>query len=88
MNTVLTSPPPQLCIDPPLSNELLAELCDTCSRGYSIHLKGPSGTGKTTLALHLADLLARPIMLLFGDDEFKNIRSDRQSVGLHPQKKW
>ena len=39
--------------------------------GYSIHLKGPSGTGKTTLALHLADLLARPIMLLFGDDEFK-----------------
>ncbi|PZU93421.1 MAG: gas vesicle protein GvpN, partial [Leptolyngbya sp.] len=39
--------------------------------GYSIHLKGPAGTGKTTLALHLADLLARPIMLLFGDDEFK-----------------
>jgi gas vesicle protein GvpN len=39
--------------------------------GYSVHLRGPAGTGKTTLALHLADLLARPLMLIFGDDEFK-----------------
>jgi len=39
--------------------------------GFSVHLRGPAGTGKTTLALHLADMLARPIMLLFGDDEFK-----------------
>jgi gas vesicle protein GvpN len=39
--------------------------------GFSVHLRGPAGTGKTTLALHLADLLGRPMMLLFGDDEFK-----------------
>ncbi|MGD1943302.1 MAG: gas vesicle protein GvpN, partial [Leptolyngbyaceae cyanobacterium] len=39
--------------------------------GYSVHLRGPAGTGKTTLALHLADLLSRPIMMVFGDDEFK-----------------
>jgi len=39
--------------------------------GFSVHLRGPAGTGKTTLALHLADLLSRPIMLVFGDDEFK-----------------
>jgi gas vesicle protein GvpN len=39
--------------------------------GFSVHLQGPAGTGKTTLALHLADLLGRPIMLVFGDDEFK-----------------
>jgi gas vesicle protein GvpN len=39
--------------------------------GFSVHLRGPAGTGKTTLALHLADLLTRPIMLIFGDDEFK-----------------
>jgi gas vesicle protein GvpN len=39
--------------------------------GFSVHLRGPAGTGKTTLALHLADLLSRPIMLIFGDDEFK-----------------
>jgi gas vesicle protein GvpN len=40
--------------------------------GFPVHLRGPAGTGKTTLALHLADLLSRPIMLLFGDDEFKS----------------
>lgn len=32
-------------------------------------MRGPAGTGKTTLALHLADLRGRPIMLIFGDDE-------------------
>jgi len=37
--------------------------------GFSVHLRGPAGTGKTTMALHLADLLGRPIMLIFGDDE-------------------
>ncbi|WP_218079501.1 gas vesicle protein GvpN [Anthocerotibacter panamensis] len=40
--------------------------------GFAVHLRGPAGTGKTTLALHLASLLARPIMLLYGDDEFKS----------------
>lgn len=40
--------------------------------GYSVHLRGPAGTGKTTLAMHLADLLGRPIVLLFGDDDFKS----------------
>lgn len=40
--------------------------------GFSVHLRGPAGTGKTTLAMHLAHLLERPIMLLFGDDDFKS----------------
>lgn len=38
--------------------------------GYAVHLAGPSGTGKTTLALHLAAKIGRPVMLLHGDDEF------------------
>lgn len=40
--------------------------------GFAVHLRGPAGTGKTTLALHLADLLGRPIMLIFGDDDLKS----------------
>ena len=40
--------------------------------GFPIHLRGPAGTGKTTLALHLAHCLNRQVMLLFGDDEFKS----------------
>lgn len=40
--------------------------------GFAVHLRGPAGTGKTTLALHLAYLLGRPIMLIFGDDDLKS----------------
>jgi gas vesicle protein GvpN len=38
--------------------------------GYPVHLCGPAGTGKTTLALHIAAQLGRPVTLVHGDDEF------------------
>ncbi|MBI3327405.1 MAG: gas vesicle protein GvpN, partial [Nitrospinae bacterium] len=38
--------------------------------GYPVHLSGPAGTGKTTLAMHLAALRGRPVMLMYGDEEF------------------
>ena len=37
--------------------------------GYPVHFSGPAGTGKTTLALHLAALRSRPVTLMHGDDE-------------------
>jgi len=38
--------------------------------GYPVHLSGPAGIGKTTLAMHLAGLLGRPAMIIYGDEEF------------------
>jgi gas vesicle protein GvpN len=38
--------------------------------GFPVHFRGGSGTGKTTLAMHLAHLVARPVVLLHGDEEF------------------
>lgn len=38
--------------------------------GYPVHFSGSAGTGKTTLAMHLAGLLGRPVMLIYGDEEF------------------
>lgn len=40
------------------------------SAGYAVHLAGPSGVGKTTLAFHLAAQLARPAILMHGNHEF------------------
>jgi nitric oxide reductase NorQ protein len=38
--------------------------------GFPIHFRGPTGTGKTTLALHLAYRLRQPVVMIHGDDKF------------------
>jgi nitric oxide reductase NorQ protein len=38
--------------------------------GLPLHFRGPTGCGKTTLAIHVAEQLGRPVMLISGDDEF------------------
>jgi nitric oxide reductase NorQ protein len=40
--------------------------------GYAVHFAGPAGTGKTTLAFHVAALRGRPVTLMHGDDEFSS----------------
>jgi len=37
--------------------------------GYPVHFWGPAGSGKTTLALHVAALRGRAVTLMHGDDE-------------------
>lgn len=37
--------------------------------GYAVHLAGPAGTGKTTLAFHIAAGLGRAVTLVHGDDD-------------------
>ncbi|MCG2782120.1 MAG: gas vesicle protein GvpN [Candidatus Altiarchaeales archaeon] len=37
--------------------------------GYPVHIIGPTGCGKTTLALHLAEGIGRPVVWLNGDEE-------------------
>lgn len=38
--------------------------------GFPIHLRGASGTGKTTLAFHIASKLDRPVVLIHGDEQY------------------
>lgn len=70
MTTVLRASPRRF-VSTPAIDRVASRALRYLQSGFSVHLRGPAGTGKTTLALHLADLIARPIMLLFGDDEFK-----------------
>jgi nitric oxide reductase NorQ protein len=37
--------------------------------GYAVHFSGPAGTGKTTLAFHVAALRGRALTLIHGDEE-------------------
>jgi nitric oxide reductase NorQ protein len=50
--------------------ELIERALAYLGAGYPINLAGPAGTGKTTLALHLAARLGQPVTLIHGDDEF------------------
>lgn len=38
--------------------------------GYPVHFSGVAGTGKTTMAFHVASKLGRNVTLVHGDDEF------------------
>ncbi|MBA3018207.1 gas vesicle protein GvpN [Patescibacteria group bacterium] len=38
--------------------------------GFPLHLRGISGTGKTTLAMHVASKIGRPVVMIHGDEEF------------------
>ncbi|MDO8613647.1 MAG: gas vesicle protein GvpN [Dehalococcoidia bacterium] len=40
--------------------------------GFPIHLRGASGTGKTTLAMHVAGRIGRPVVMIHGDEEFSS----------------
>ena len=50
--------------------------------GFPIHFKGPAGTGKTALAVHIANKLERPVMIMFGNEEFERSDLLGNSYGL------
>jgi gas vesicle protein GvpN len=54
--------------------------------GYAVHFAGLAGTGKTTLALHVAAQLGRPVVLIHGDDEFGSSDLIGKDSGYHKYK--
>lgn len=68
MTTVLRASPRRF-VSTPAIERIATRALRYLQSGFSVHLRGSAGVGKTTLALHLADLLTRPIMLMYGDDD-------------------
>ena len=58
-------------VETPLIKRLAHRALNYLKMGLPVHFRGPTGTGKTTLALHVASKLKRPAVLLHGDDEYK-----------------
>ncbi len=54
--------------------------------GVSVHFSGPAGSGKTTLAMHLARKIRRPAVLIYGDDEYGSSDLVGGEYGYHKKK--
>lgn len=62
---------PNSFVETPYFKDLRERAIAYLQAGYAVHLRGPAGTGKTALALHIAELLGRPVTVLRGNDEYK-----------------
>ena len=56
-------------VETPYVKELATRALNYIGAGFPIHFRGTSGTGKTTLAMHVASKIGRPVVMLHGDDQ-------------------
>ena len=68
-DNILPEPSDEFVVTPYVQ-ELTERALAYLNAGCAVHFAGPAGTGKTTLAFHVAAKLGRPVTLIHGDDEF------------------
>ena len=79
MATVLEPFPQPDFVETKYINDLAERAHLYIKAGFPIHFRGGSGTGKTTLAMHVASMIGRPVVMIRGDEEF----STSDLVGGH-----
>ena len=61
--------PPSDFVETPFVKDLVDRTLVYLQHGLHVHLSGPAGSGKTTIACHVARQLGRPVVLIHGDDQ-------------------
>ena len=70
-NTVLEPKPMPNFVETDYIRDITNRGLTYIKAGFPVHFRGPSGTGKTTVALHLASKIGRPVVIIHGDSEYK-----------------
>jgi len=70
MTTVLEPAPMPDFVETKYVKDITQRALSYIKAGFPVHFRGPSGTGKTTLAMHLASKIERPVIMIHGDEEF------------------
>jgi gas vesicle protein GvpN len=70
MTTVLEPRPLPDFVETKYVKDITNRTLSYIKAGFPVHLRGPSGTGKTTLAMHVATKIGRPVVMIHGDEEF------------------
>jgi gas vesicle protein GvpN len=70
MTTVLEPAPMTDFVETKYIKDITNRALSYIKAGFPVHFRGPSGTGKTTLAMHIASKVERPVVIIHGDEEF------------------
>ncbi|MFH1856383.1 MAG: gas vesicle protein GvpN [Candidatus Omnitrophota bacterium] len=70
MTTVLEPSPLPDFVQTKCTREITSRALSYIKAGFPVHFRGISGAGKTTLAMHIASKLNKPVILIHGDEEF------------------
>jgi gas vesicle protein GvpN len=70
LTTVLEPRPLPNFVETPHIKGLTERALAYIEAGFPVHFRGVSGTGKTTLAMHVASQIGRPVVMIHGDEEF------------------
>ena len=72
VTTVLEARPLPNFVETKAVKEITDRALAYVKAGFPVHLRGASGTGKTTLAMHVASKIGRPVVMIHGDEEFSS----------------
>ena len=70
MTTVLEPSPLPDFVETKYIKDITNRVLSYIKAGFPVHFRGASGTGKTTLAMHIAGKIKRPVVMIHGDEEF------------------
>jgi len=70
MTTVLEPKPLPDFVETRYIKDIANRALSYIKAGFPVHFRGASGTGKTTMAMHVASKIGRPVVMIHGDEEF------------------